>query len=228
MEVVNLLLAVGLFLAQSLGATVIRPGDAVVDEQQVGVISGDVLDVAADLPAGDLEVRLLRPAPSSDRTWPEPWVLERVHGAEELARVRTSPGGRFEFRGLSPGRYQVRARDPSGAIAAADVLITVDRSRRSVTLEITREGGIGVRLDFQEGAGPRVRDLIAGMAAAEGGLEVGDVISALDGRATSGMRIRAFVEACRGPVGTTVRVQVRRGDEEFELELDRRVFPGRR
>ncbi len=226
-EGVRAFLIAVVLLGQALGAPAIRPGDAVVDADEAGIVSGEVLDRALGQPAADIEVRLLRPGPEADRSWPEPWVLERGATSEELARVRTSPAGRFEFRGVAPGRYRVRARDSSGTLATEDVSVAADDLRRSVTLEITRIGGIGVRLHFEDGEAPRVRSTIAGMAAAEAGLQPDDLIVSLDDRPTAGLRIREFVDLCRGPVGSTVLVGVRRGDEVRQMQLERRSFPRR-
>ena len=77
-------------------------------------------------------------------------------------------------------------------------------------------------LSISDGAdtGVRVEDVVNDSPAAEGGMEVGDLIVEFDGRRVVG--VRQFTRIVREtPVGRTVSVRVERDDQEQTLELTR-------
>lgn len=87
------------------------------------------------------------------------------------------------------------------------------------------EGGIHARMGWSESGGLRVIEVPEGPAR-EAGLEVDDVIVAIDGVPIDDLPQREVVAMLRGPVGTLVQLTVRRGDEEIDLELDRAPYEG--
>ncbi|NJO41488.1 MAG: PDZ domain-containing protein [Cyanobacteria bacterium CRU_2_1] len=58
----------------------------------------------------------------------------------------------------------------------------------------------------------------------QAGVLAGDIIVKIDGQTTEGMDTNAAVNLIRGPVGTSVTLTVRRGDEELEFPLQRALI----
>jgi hypothetical protein len=325
-----MLALVALVIAQ-VGVPAMHPGEWVVDSNESGMLSGQVVDPVAGRPVAGVPVRLSRHRQGQDRTWPEPWVAEHAGAAnEQLGSVATDAEGRFTFRGLRPGRYRVRAAGALRATATAEAWITPEHRTRTVEIEVEvgaqvggivldhegqplgdfpvrlvgfdrgdglnslpRDvrvgqrtapdghfllsqlptgtvylqagssprgysvpvalevrsgetvdqvtlvvpdeqdlltpsgegvGGIGVRLEFTP-RGPVIDTLIEGMAAHQAGLLAGDRLEALAGRSTRFMLPREFIERCLGLPGSVVTVRIVRGDESFDVELTRRMFP---
>lgn len=75
-------------------------------------------------------------------------------------------------------------------------------------------GGILVRLGYSETSGLRVADVPAGPAF-DAGLREDDRITRIDGDDVSRMPMSEIVERLRGPVGSTVEIEVVR-DGEFQ------------
>jgi putative serine protease PepD len=74
------------------------------------------------------------------------------------------------------------------AISTAELLPSLDRLRAQANGETTETGYLGVQLDSRTdgGSGALVTDVVAGSAAAKGGIEEGDVVVAVDGEPISG------------------------------------------
>jgi carboxyl-terminal processing protease len=72
--------------------------------------------------------------------------------------------------------------------------------------------GIGARVDLAEGGGVEIKYLFAEQPAEKAGLEVGDVIVAVDGKSVTGLGLTEAITLIRGPRGSTVHLKVRRGD----------------
>jgi carboxyl-terminal processing protease len=71
-------------------------------------------------------------------------------------------------------------------------------------------GGIGVEVE-QSGPMLRVVRTMQGTPAAEAGLEAGDQILAIDGRAVLGASMNDLLDRMRGPVGSMIDLTIRRG-----------------
>jgi carboxyl-terminal processing protease len=82
-------------------------------------------------------------------------------------------------------------------------------------------GGIGIEIVPQDGA-LRVVSPIDDTPAARAGIRPGDLIGLIDGQPVSDMTLQDAVERMRGPVGTQVKLTLRReGRDPFELNLSR-------
>jgi carboxyl-terminal processing protease len=81
----------------------------------------------------------------------------------------------------------------------------------------------GVGLTIDQGAGQtRVHQVLAGSPAASADLASGDIILTIDGQAAAEVERRLNT----GPLGSTVRLEVKRGGEDVrEVTLERREFP---
>lgn len=74
-------------------------------------------------------------------------------------------------------------------------------------------GGIHARLAYSEGGGLRVVDAPPGGGAALAGLQTDDVILSINGKSVREMPYPEIVEHLRGPVGSSVQLEVfRKGD----------------
>ncbi len=80
--------------------------------------------------------------------------------------------------------------------------------------------GVGIYIELQEGR-PFVVLPIPGTPAFQAGLRSGDRILEVDRRSTERMSLEEVVSRIRGPVGTAVRLRLRRGDRTFETSLVR-------
>lgn len=87
-------------------------------------------------------------------------------------------------------------------------------------------GSVGAILGKREDGRLYVRDVPAGMGAAEAGLEPGDEIVAIDGRDVRGMDPDAVRAALRGEVGSTVILTVVRGALRRDVKVKRGPFRG--
>jgi predicted aspartyl protease len=92
-------------------------------------------------------------------------------------------------------------------------VITFDYRRGELWFERSRafgtrtgQGGAGFQAVRMEGAGFGVTTVVPNTAAAEAGLQVGDVITEIDGLSTVPMNQGEFAERMRRPVGTLVRL----------------------
>ena len=129
-------------LAGQAGVPARRPGEAVVDPDEAGVIRGQAWDPVAERPAVGAMVSLFRPTRGSERVWPEPWVREPGEADEAVARVRSDAGGLFFFRGLEPGYYVVRPRGVLQSGGAEQVRLTSEAPEQEVSLKVEIGGVI--------------------------------------------------------------------------------------
>jgi carboxyl-terminal processing protease len=74
--------------------------------------------------------------------------------------------------------------------------------------------GIGARVDLAENGGVEVKYLFANQPAEKAGVQVGDVIAAVDGKDVTKLGLTEAISLIRGPRGTTVRLQVKRGAQD--------------
>lgn len=81
-------------------------------------------------------------------------------------------------------------------------------------------GGIGVDV-VQDPRGLQIIDVFPGQPAAQAGLEHGDLIVAVDGRALTGRTADFASKLIRGPAGTKVHLTVLRGPRRLSLSITR-------
>jgi carboxyl-terminal processing protease len=83
-------------------------------------------------------------------------------------------------------------------------------------------GGLGIEVTMENGL-IKVVSPIDDTPAFRAGLQPGDLITHLDGEAISGMSLAEAVEKMRGPVGSDIKVTIRRGEgaEPFDVAITR-------
>jgi carboxyl-terminal processing protease len=84
--------------------------------------------------------------------------------------------------------------------------------------------GIGVELGQTSDGSLQVIAPIAGTPAAKAGLKAQDIITAINGKTTTGMSIDSAVDAVRGNAGTTVSLSILRGQQNLSLTITRANF----
>lgn len=84
-------------------------------------------------------------------------------------------------------------------------------------------GGILVRLGYSETSGLRVVEVPAGPAM-RAGLREDDRITRIDGDDVSRMPMREIVERLRGPIGSTVEIEVVRDGEFQTFTVERSAY----
>ncbi|WP_162906851.1 S41 family peptidase [Algihabitans albus] len=134
-----------------------------------------------------------------------------------------------EGRRLSPALGESRAEDVYEAVFDG-MVAELDAYSRYAGREEAREnrasrdgfGGIGVRIRVEDD-GVRLVSVMEETPAEAAGLQDEDLIVTIAGRPAAGMDQRDVVRTLRGPIGTYVRVSVRRADlpEPFEVDIER-------
>jgi carboxyl-terminal processing protease len=85
-------------------------------------------------------------------------------------------------------------------------------------------GGLGLEVTMDSGI-VKVVSPIDDTPAYAAGIQPGDLITHIDGAQVQGMQLPEAVEKMRGPVGSSVRLTIRRGAEEpFDVSLTRAVI----
>jgi carboxyl-terminal processing protease len=85
-------------------------------------------------------------------------------------------------------------------------------------------GGIYAKLAYSEAGGLRVVDVPAGGAADLAGLEVNDVIIGIDGTSVRELDYPAIVDRLRGPVGSSVQLEVFRKGQVVTMVVMRQAY----
>lgn len=85
-------------------------------------------------------------------------------------------------------------------------------------------GGIHAKLGYSEGGGLRVVQVPPGGAADLAGLRVDDVIIAINGASVRELDYPDIVEKLRGPVGSSVQLDVFRDGEVQSLVVARQAY----
>ena len=85
-------------------------------------------------------------------------------------------------------------------------------------------GGLGIEVTMESGL-VRVVSPIDDTPAFHAGIEAGDLITHLDGEPVMGLDLSEAVDLMRGPVGTSLTITVRRGEEEpFDVTIERDII----
>lgn len=85
-------------------------------------------------------------------------------------------------------------------------------------------GGIHAKLAYSEGGGLRVVEVPAGGAADLAGIQPDDVIIAINGSSVRELDYETIVERLRGPVGSSVQLDVFRMGEVNTLVVMRQAY----
>ena len=88
----------------------------------------------------------------------------------------------------------------------------------------TPTGGIHAKLGYSEGGGLRVVQVPPGGAADIAGLRTDDVIIAINGTSVRELDYPTIVERLRGPVGSTVQLDVFRAGEVNSVVVTRQAY----
>jgi carboxyl-terminal processing protease len=106
-----------------------------------------------------------------------------------------------------------------GDTGHTDFMTPEEREQRRQSLSGSYVG-IGVRIDPTEAGLPRIVGVFEGSPAEGAGLQVGDVIIAVDGTPTAGKTIDEVATLVRGEAGTTVSVTVQAEGSAPERTID--------
>jgi hypothetical protein len=159
--------------------------------------------------------------------WPRAWTVVRVCGDT----LRTSPDGRFQMI-VEAGVCDVYAQRRDGLFFASSEVITLEiepGSEHEVELWLPdyRQGGVGMGI-VEHDEGVQIERVLQGGAAAEAGLQPGDVVLEVDGVPAAALTLEEFVQVTTGEAGTDVELIISRGEgsdrEESIYLLDRRVM----
>jgi protocatechuate 3,4-dioxygenase beta subunit len=151
-----------------------------------------------------------------------------------FASAVTDQRGEFALRGLAPGRRSVAAIagghhgavltgievTEDARIGPVEVILAPLAEGEKPTVEMA---GIGAALSAVDDA-LHVDDVLPGGGALAAGLAAGDEIVTIDGRTVVDIGFDAAIQAIRGPVGTTLRLGLRRPANPaalVELEVQR-------
>ena len=134
-----------------------------------------------------------------------------------------------EFIGELPGDDVLNQAAIEGVLADLDDRYTLLLRPEQAALEASdtsgQFGGIGSMVEWsEEDLAVRITEPFPGSPAAEAGLVPGDLVIAVDGDPVSELGMTGTISRVRGPVDTEVRLEIRRGADEFELPIVRAVI----
>ena len=134
-----------------------------------------------------------------------------------------------EFIGELPDDDVLNQAAIEGVLADLDDRYTLLLRPEQAALEASdtsgQFGGIGSMVEWsEEDLAIRITEPFPGSPAAEAGLVVGDLVIAVDGEPVSELGMTGATAKVRGPVDTAVRLDIRRGTEEFELVIVRAII----
>lgn len=98
------------------------------------------------------------------------------------------------------------------------------REYRDMQVQVQGQfGGLGLEVTMANGI-IKVVSPIDGTPAAKAGLKPNDLIIAIDGKSVQGMSLSEAVTHMRGPVGSTIKLTIKRGNAEpFDVTLKRAI-----
>lgn len=150
-----------------------------------------------------------------------------------IASAVTAADGSFRLPGLAPGKTSVNVAafgHHTKIVTGIEVAGAGEVGPLTIELEPTKDGekpkteiaGIGCAIGAV-GDGLRVSEVFPGSGCAEAGLEIDDVIVAVDGVAVIELGFDSALQRLRGPAGTTVQVSLRRAaDPTRDVTITRR------
>jgi hypothetical protein len=205
--------------------------------------------VRAEVPAGEAQVsivlgegaRLFGRLVDADSDEPLALALVTAAGMDagdsilpSLSSTVSDDEGHFELAGVDPGRTSIQANafahdgkiipgielEPGERHGPVEIALRPVADGERPKIEVT---GIGVAIGPAEGA-LLIRDVIAGGGAESAGIAPGESILAVDGTTVVELGFEDAVQNIRGPVGTTVELELERLDgSRVSLTVERRV-----
>ena len=159
------------------------------------------------------------------------WPHARIEARVCEFGVLPPPDGRFQLI-VAEGVCDVFAERLDGLFFARSEVITLEieaGSEHEVALWLPdyRQGGVGMGI-VEHDEGVLIERVLDGGAAAEAGLQPGDVVLEVDGVPAAALTLEEFVQVTTGEAGTDVELIISRGEgsdrEESIYLLDRRVM----
>ncbi len=120
---------------------------------------------------------------------------EAYKAIREMLKKLGDPYTRF----MDPAEFKNMQIDTSGELTGVGIQLAADEKTKKLT----------------------VISPIDGSPASSAGVLSKDIITKIDGKSTEGMNVEKAVTLIRGPVGTSVKLSVSRGDRELEFQLKR-------
>ncbi len=150
----------------------------------------------------------------SDLTGPGPLaalMAEMIPGSNVGDREKAADKGRSPEEAFFDGL--------SSAIPGGATLMPEKERKVRESMEANLYVGVQVALGMDEKAGrPVFQQILEGGPAEAAGILAGDLIEAINGQTTEGMRLGGVVDRLRGPEGTEVTVSLRRPSNGQTLE----------
>ncbi len=201
------------------------PGSAVLNAalEAGGTLTGVVRDDASGVPIAGARLGVEGSLSAAASTFPV------------LSEAITGPDGTFRLGGL-PRRFSVEAAaadhharvvgglgvEPGGLAGPIEIRLRPLGPGEEPRTDLA---GIGVGLAPRDD-GLVVTAVVPNGGAADAGVVAGDVIVAVNGEPVAELGFGGSVDVIRGPEGTSVVLQIRRGDATVELRVPRRLVRG--
>ncbi len=217
----------------------VKPGTYDLRAEQPGRVPG-VANGVSVLPAGRADVVITLPLGASvrgrvtSRKDGQPIANAQVLSADPIASgpgamATTDADGKFEVKGVPPGRVSLRVAHPEYRAEIVSGIEVADggTAQRDVTLAVRQPGehfafqGIGASLR-RDGDAIVVGSLMDDSPAGKAGLQVGDRIVAVDRGGVDGLQLSQVVERIRGEAGSSVLIEVDRpGQGRITIQVQR-------
>ena len=216
--------------------TALAEGWPSAEERRVAIAGGVTQDVVLDVTSGGRVFGAVHDTATKKPIAGAQIALESSLGDERsavplLTGSVSDDQGSFELRGVGAGRFSLSI-SAAGHHHKLSVGLTLraggELGPLRIELEPTAPGeepklelhGIGAVLRVQ-GDAILVADVVADGGAAKAGVARGDRILSVDGTPVTSLGFQGTIEHIRGPEGTAVRLQIRRGETDMNLVAER-------
>ncbi len=140
-----------------------------------------------------------------------PHVLATGDAAQDKARINAELAFAQKRFGSKVGNVEITQAAVRGMMDALKDPYTVYLSPREIqglneSLQGGNFGGIGVYIVQDPKSGATLVDPIESLPAAKAGMKPGDIVDAVNGQTTKGLKLDSVERLIRGPAGTTVRI----------------------
>lgn len=177
---------------------------------------------AAGAPASDMEVKSYCGSPPEMKAKKDDPASQAVKCfADAFEKIRKQYAGKVADEALVSGAAEEMTKrlDPHSTYMNG-------KQFRQLQIQVREEtGGIGVEIAAVQGAA-RIEAPLEGTPAAEAGLRAGDLITDIDNKSLEGRSLTDVVVLLQGPVGSTIRIKIKRKgtDQPIEYMLKRAVI----